>query len=104
VREISWAWPRFPRSGYRLDHVLASPELRPVRAVYHHEWLIARLSDRSALEVDLEAARPLGGDRRMWASSPRGTASPRPRGARAGSADVRIASGPDRPLLYVAVP
>jgi exonuclease III len=54
VRELSWAYPRWPRSGYRLDHVLASPSLRPVSAVYHHEWRRAGLSDHSALEVSVE--------------------------------------------------
>jgi exonuclease III len=56
-RELSWTWARYPRSGYRLDHVVASPELRPTSAVYHHEWRETGLSDHSALEVDFESWR-----------------------------------------------
>jgi endonuclease/exonuclease/phosphatase family metal-dependent hydrolase len=51
-REISWAWPRFPRSGYRLDHVIASSSLRPISCEYLHEFRMnKRLSDHSPLEV-----------------------------------------------------
>lgn len=51
-REISWAWPRFPRSGYRLDHVIASLALEPIRFEYLHELRAAGLSDHSAVEVE----------------------------------------------------
>ena len=35
------------------DHVLASPDLEPVEAIYHHDWRTSGLSDHSALEVTL---------------------------------------------------
>jgi exonuclease III len=54
-RELSWTWRRYPRSGYRLDHVVASPALVPARATYHHEWRTTGLSDHSALEVEFAA-------------------------------------------------
>jgi exodeoxyribonuclease III len=50
-REISWAWPRFPRSGYRLDHLFTP--LEPTRCEYLHDLRTAKLSDHSALEADL---------------------------------------------------
>jgi exonuclease III len=56
-KEISWAWPRFPRSGYRLDHVIASVDLDPVRCEYLHDLRLAGLSDHSPLEVDFAAVR-----------------------------------------------
>jgi endonuclease/exonuclease/phosphatase family metal-dependent hydrolase len=40
--------------GWRLDHIFASPELRPVRGSYHHDWRDDGLSDHSALEAELE--------------------------------------------------
>jgi exonuclease III len=51
-RELSWAWPRFPRSGYRLDHLIASPELGFTRCEYLHDLRAEGLSDHSALEAD----------------------------------------------------
>jgi exonuclease III len=51
ARDVSWAWPH--GGGWRLDHVLASPDLEPVEAVYHHDWRTSGLSDHSALEVTL---------------------------------------------------
>ena len=55
-REPSWTWRRIAGhgGGWRLDHVFASHELRPVAAIYHHEWRDQGLSDHSPLEVDLQ--------------------------------------------------
>ena len=55
-REISWNWPLFPRSGYRLDHVIASLALRPTLCEYAHEVRTQRLSDHSALVAEFSAA------------------------------------------------
>lgn len=52
-REPSWVYPRFRKSGYRLDHVFCSAELTPRSCAYHHAWRDSHLSDHSALEVDL---------------------------------------------------
>jgi endonuclease/exonuclease/phosphatase family metal-dependent hydrolase len=43
--------------GWRLDHVMASPELEPVEADYVHEWRTERLSDHSAMWARLEPRR-----------------------------------------------
>ena len=58
-REPSWTWRRIAGhdGGWRLDHLFASEELRPVSAAYHHEWREQGLSDHSALEVDLQSRR-----------------------------------------------
>jgi exonuclease III len=55
-REPSWTWRRRAGhdGGWRLDHIFASPELRPVECRYHHDWRDAGLSDHSALEADLD--------------------------------------------------
>jgi exonuclease III len=55
AREPSWTWKRIAGhgGGWRLDHIFASPELRPVGCRYHHEWRENDLSDHSALEADL---------------------------------------------------
>lgn len=55
--EPSWTWERIAghSGGWRLDHVFASPQLRPLACTYHHEWRERGLSDHSALEADLEA-------------------------------------------------
>lgn len=50
-KEISWNWPRFPRSGYRLDHLFTTLEVE--RCEYIHAARTAKLSDHSALEADL---------------------------------------------------
>lgn len=57
-REPSWTWQRRAGhgGGWRLDHLFASPELRPLRCAYHHDWRDDGLSDHSALEADLEHA------------------------------------------------
>ena len=58
AREPSWTWQRIAghRGGWRLDHLFASAELRPVACRYHHAWREEDLSDHSALEADLELA------------------------------------------------
>jgi exonuclease III len=55
-KEPSWTWRRIAGhgGGWRLDHLFASKQLRPVAAVYHHEWRDRGLSDHSPLEVDLQ--------------------------------------------------
>lgn len=55
-REPSWTWRRVSGhgGGWRLDHLFASDQLRPVACCYHHDWRDAGLSDHSALEADLE--------------------------------------------------
>ena len=45
-------------TGRALDHLFTSKELRPVAAVYHHEWRDEGLSDHSPLEVDLSPRAP----------------------------------------------
>lgn len=56
AREPSWTWNRIAGhgGGWRLDHVFASAELRPLVCFYHHDWRDRGLSDHSALEADLE--------------------------------------------------
>lgn len=56
TREASWTWERIAGhgGGWRLDHVFASPELRPLACSYHHEWRARGLSDHSALEAEFE--------------------------------------------------
>ena len=55
-REPSWTWRVIAGhgGGWRLDHLFASAELRPISATYRHTWRDEGLSDHSALEVDLE--------------------------------------------------
>ena len=50
-KDPSWVWSH--GGGWRLDHVLVSPDLEPVAAGYHHGWRDAGLSDHSAIEVEL---------------------------------------------------
>ena len=54
--EPSWTWQQRAghAGGWRLDHVFASPELRPIHCLYHHAWRDRTLSDHSAMEADLE--------------------------------------------------
>lgn len=56
-REPSWTWRRIAGhgGGWRLDHLFASRELRPIAARYHHDWREQGLSDHAALEVDLRS-------------------------------------------------
>jgi endonuclease/exonuclease/phosphatase family metal-dependent hydrolase len=49
-KEISWNWPRFQHSGYRLDHVFST--LTPARCEYVHDVRLSKLSDHSAMEAD----------------------------------------------------
>ena len=49
-KEISWNWPRFPRSGYRLDHMFST--VTPARCEYVHDVRLSKLSDHSAMEAD----------------------------------------------------
>lgn len=53
--EPSWTWKRIAghNGGWRIDHIFASPQLRPVACLYHHTWRDRDLSDHSALEADL---------------------------------------------------
>jgi exonuclease III len=53
--EPSWTWERIAGhdGGWRIDHVFASSQLRPVACLYHHAWRDRGLSDHSALEADL---------------------------------------------------
>ncbi|MDX6697946.1 MAG: exodeoxyribonuclease [Solirubrobacteraceae bacterium] len=50
-KEVSWAWPH--GGGWRLDHVLVSPEVEPVAAEYLHDLRLSGLSDHSALVAQL---------------------------------------------------
>jgi endonuclease/exonuclease/phosphatase family metal-dependent hydrolase len=50
--EVSWAWRRW-KGGYRLDHVLVSPDVEVERCEYLHAWREDGLSDHSAMECDL---------------------------------------------------
>ncbi len=51
----SWTWKRIAghNGGWRIDHIFASAQLRPIASVYHHAWRDSELSDHSALEADL---------------------------------------------------
>lgn len=51
----SWTWRRIAEhdGGWRIDHIFASPQLRPIASLYHHAWRDQELSDHSALEADL---------------------------------------------------
>jgi len=49
-KEISWNWPRFQHSGYRLDHMFSMST--PTRCEYLHEVRTTKLSDHSAMEAD----------------------------------------------------
>lgn len=53
--EPSWTWKRIAGhdGGWRIDHIFASLQLRPVACQYHHAWRERDLSDHSALEADL---------------------------------------------------
>jgi endonuclease/exonuclease/phosphatase family metal-dependent hydrolase len=58
-RDRSWV----SRAGYgwRLDHVIVSPELEPVACEYVHEWRQRGLSDHSAIWAEVRPATPLSG-------------------------------------------
>ena len=55
-REPSWTWRQRAGhgGGWRLDHIFASAELRPLRSRYHHAWRDEGLSDHSAIEADFD--------------------------------------------------
>jgi exodeoxyribonuclease III len=55
VTEPSWTWKRIAGhgGGWRIDHIFASAQLRPIACLYHHAWRDQGLSDHSALEADL---------------------------------------------------
>ena len=57
--EPSWTWQRIAGhgGGWRIDHIFASRELRPITCRYHHAWRDEGLSDHSALEADFESTR-----------------------------------------------
>ena len=57
-REATWEWPR--GGGYRLDHLIVSPELEVFGCSYRHDWRRELgLSDHSALVAELApAGRP----------------------------------------------
>ena len=74
--ELDMAAHSRPSRGWRLDHLFASKELRPVAAVYHHDWR-DRGSAITPLEVDLHEDPPPRVDR---AHPPRGSRSARDRG------------------------
>jgi exonuclease III len=49
----TWEWPRWG-GGYRLDHLVVSPEVQVHRVEYRHDWRRAlRLSDHSALVAEI---------------------------------------------------
>jgi endonuclease/exonuclease/phosphatase family metal-dependent hydrolase len=52
ARDRSWALAT--GFGYRLDHIMVSPELEPVDSGYLHDWRTERLSDHSAMWARLE--------------------------------------------------
>jgi exonuclease III len=57
-KEPSWEWPRHG-GGYRLDHLIASSEVRVTACSYRHDWRRAdRLSDHSALLAELHVEAP----------------------------------------------
>jgi exonuclease III len=56
LKEVSWAWPR--GGGYRLDHLIVSPEVGVDDCRYRHEWRTElKLSDHSPLVAELTVAR-----------------------------------------------
>jgi exodeoxyribonuclease III len=52
-KEPTWEWPR-TGGGFRLDHLIASPEVEVTECSYRHDWRRDdRLSDHSALVARL---------------------------------------------------
>jgi endonuclease/exonuclease/phosphatase family metal-dependent hydrolase len=47
------SWVSVVGYGWRLDHLIVSPELEPVACEYVHEWREGGLSDHSAIWADL---------------------------------------------------
>lgn len=57
-KEPSWEWPR-TGGGYRLDHLIASPEVTVTACTYRHDWRRTdKLSDHSALVAELHVEGP----------------------------------------------
>jgi exonuclease III len=57
-KEPSWEWPSWG-GGYRLDHLIASPEVTVTACSYRHDWRREdKLSDHSALVAELSIGRP----------------------------------------------
>ncbi|HET8821621.1 MAG TPA: hypothetical protein VFM57_08740 [Thermoleophilaceae bacterium] len=55
-KEPSWEWPR-TGGGYRLDHLIVSPEIEVTACAYRHDWRREdKLSDHSALVAELHVA------------------------------------------------
>ena len=53
AKEPSWEWPRWG-GGYRLDHLIVSPEIEVTACAYRHDWRREdKLSDHSALVAEL---------------------------------------------------
>jgi exodeoxyribonuclease-3 len=58
AKEPSWEWPRWG-GGYRLDHLIASAEIRLTECAYRHDWRREdKLSDHSALVAEFEVGAP----------------------------------------------
>lgn len=74
-KEWTWASPRRPSYGFRLDHAFASPPLAPrlVECRYSHAERIAGLSDHSVLIVEVAPTRAW-----QWTYSPPGRQTGRP--------------------------
>ena len=51
------SWMSMAGYGYRLDHLIVSPELEPVACDYVHEWRTRGLSDHSAIWADVKPYR-----------------------------------------------
>jgi exonuclease III len=51
-REPTWEWPRWG-GGWRLDHLIVSPEVEVASCEYAHDWRREGLSDHSALIAEL---------------------------------------------------
>lgn len=76
ARDRSWKSGRHP--GYRLDHVLVSPDLAPVACAYDHGVREEGLSDHSALVATVALSsgrRPTGADRPDQAAKLRAASS-----------------------------
>jgi exodeoxyribonuclease III len=55
-KEPSWEWPRWG-GGWRLDHLIVSPEVEVSACSYRHDWRREdKLSDHSALVAELSVA------------------------------------------------
>lgn len=58
-KDPSWVWSH--GGGWRLDHVLVSPEIEVLDAFYHHAWRDEGLSDHSPMEVEIAWGHTSGG-------------------------------------------